>query len=130
MLYVCMFVCLHACGNKPRGCTNECICATQSVILSVCLSVCVSVCLFVRVCVCVSVCLPGEAQGMEEEASTPSDEALNEMISRNEDEFALFQQMDLDRKLADKTWMDEGRKVLTCPCLSNLVLVQLQKPVL
>ncbi|XP_042909871.1 probable global transcription activator SNF2L2 [Parasteatoda tepidariorum] len=34
----------------------------------------------------------------EEENEVPDDETINQMIARNEDEFELFQQMDLDRR--------------------------------
>ena len=48
---------------------------------------------------------------MEEESETPAEEALNEMIARSEEELAFFQQMDRERKVADKAWMDKRRKV-------------------
>ena len=48
--------------------------------------------------------------GLEEESEAPQDEALNEMIARNEEELAFFNKIDVDRKKTDKSWMDAIRK--------------------
>ena len=37
----------------------------------------------------------------EEENETPDDETINQMIARSEDEFQLFQKMDVDRRRAE-----------------------------
>ncbi len=55
---------------------------------------------------------------MEEESETPAEEALNEMIARNEEELLFFQQMDKERKQTDKSWMNSQRKVCSQPSAS------------
>lgn len=54
--------------------------------------------------------LEADTTGMEEESETPAEEALNEMIARSEEELAFFQQMDRERKVADKQWMNAQRR--------------------
>ncbi len=56
-------------------------------------------------------CVLVDDKTLEEESGVPTDDALNEMLSRGEDEFILFQQMDAERKAADKAWMNSKMKV-------------------
>ncbi len=55
--------------------------------------------------------MTGDTTGPEEEGEAPAEEALNEMIARSEEELAFYQQMDRDRRVADKAWMNDRRKV-------------------
>ncbi len=55
--------------------------------------------------------LKQDNESTEEEADVPDDETLNQMIARSEDEFELFQRMDIERRRA------ESRETLRKPRL-------------
>jgi len=50
-----------------------------------------------------------EEDDEDEENEVPDDEVINQMLSRNEDEFELFQRMDLERRRADADLGDQRK---------------------
>merc|ERR1712128_209524 len=50
-----------------------------------------------------------EEDDEDEENEVPDDEVINQMLSRNEDEFELFQRMDLERRRADADMGDQRK---------------------